>query len=94
LLLSRFSFSYDSIPNSQKRKGLGKSARTQSDRHVPEYLWLKMEQSMSITGIGEIQAKPETAEVTSTGSVQRLRNIFLTIMPIRWRVLWKFSFTL
>ena len=37
---------------------------------------------MSITRIGEFQAKPESTEATSTGSVRRLHNFLLSIMPL------------
>ena len=36
---------------------------------------------MSITRIGESQAKPELTEAVSTGSVRRLRDFLLSIMP-------------
>jgi len=37
---------------------------------------------MSIYRIGETQAKPELTEATSTGSVHRLRDFLLSIMPM------------
>lgn len=37
---------------------------------------------MTITRIGEFQANPDLTEATSTGSVQRLRDFLISIMPI------------
>jgi len=37
---------------------------------------------MTITRVGEFQAQPETTEATSTGSVQRLHDLLLSIMPL------------
>jgi len=37
---------------------------------------------MTITRIGETQAKPELTEATSTGSMHRLRDFLISIMPM------------